>query len=54
MYIRVYIVKQAGSVSLSEIGSVLQIVLRSVLERFLRAYLEAYKEVYCAVLLNAA
>jgi len=31
-------------VSLSEIGSVLQIVLRSVLERMLRAYFEAYNK----------
>jgi len=45
---------QAGSVSLSEIGCVLQIMLSSALERILRAYLEVYNEVYFAVLLNAA
>jgi hypothetical protein len=47
-------VKQAGSVSSSAIGNVLESVLRSVFERVLRAYLGVFNEVHLAVLLNAA
>jgi hypothetical protein len=42
--LRVYLTKQAGSVSSSAIGSVLESVLRSVLQSVLRAYLGAYSQ----------